>query len=328
MKNIKLSLFNFFKKVHGLVVENSLIRKIPGLSLIYDLAFKALWPYPEVLEIEESKMYLNVREKDATMRKTFQSYAISREWESATTKLFRKLIKKWDVVIDLGANIGYFTLLSARLVGEQGRVYSFEPEPKNFKYLKKNIELNGYKNVFPQNKAVSDKNGKIKLYICHYDSGHHTINQHKGIDSYKPDFKDKEEFVEIETVRLDDFLEGREQKVDVMKIDIEGAEMLALSGMDKTIKQNKTLKIFVEFFPLLLKEMGVAPEDFLRKILDEYRFSVFVIGHDYAMKGVSNKEFMRVTNIDEIMDLCKGRLDHLNLLLFKNNEEALLLSPD
>jgi FkbM family methyltransferase len=262
------------------------------------------------------------------IRKTFQSYAISREWESATTKLFKKLVKEGDTIIDLGANIGYFTLLAARLVGEKGRVYSFEPEPKNFKYLKKNIELNGYKNVFPQNKAVSDKNGKIKLYICHYDSGHHTINQHKGIDSCKPDFKDKEEFVEIETVRLDDFLEGREQKVDVMKIDIEGAEMLALSGMDKTIKQNKTLKIFVEFFPLLLKEMGVVPEDFLRKILDEYRFSVFVIGHDYAMKGVSNKEFMRVTNVDEIMDLCKGKLDHLNLLLFKNNEEALFLSPD
>jgi hypothetical protein len=46
------------------------------------------------------------------------------------------------------------------------------------------------------------------------------------------------------------------------------------------------------------------------------------------MKGVSNKEFMRVTNVDEIMDLCKGKLDHLNLLLFKNNEEALFLSPD
>jgi FkbM family methyltransferase len=258
-------------------------------------------------------MYVNVNEKDYSMRKTFEAYASNLVHETATTELFKKVVKEGNVVIDLGANIGYFTLLAARIVGSKGKVYSFEPEPKNYNYLLKNIKLNNYENVIAIQKAVSDKNEKNKLFICPYESGHHTIKQHEGIEAYRPDtFNKRKEFIEIETITLDDFFENQEEPIDVIKMDIEGAEMLALSGMNRIIRTNKKLKMFVEFFPLLIEKMGNSPREFIRKLLEDYHFSIFIIPDDYnASKG----EMIKINNLQEVMNLRKDEKDHFNLFL-------------
>ncbi|MCG2725697.1 MAG: FkbM family methyltransferase [Elusimicrobia bacterium] len=91
--------------------------------------------------------------------------------ESFMTEFVKKVIKKGDIVLDLGAHIGYYTLIFAKLVGNEGKVIAFEPSPNNFALLKKNIGINGYKNVILKQKAVSNKNENIKLYLsgslCH-----------------------------------------------------------------------------------------------------------------------------------------------------------------
>ncbi len=307
---IKKILFKIFNKIVAFFGKIGINKKTPGALWVYNLLFRLLWPHKSVIEIQGSKMYINVRNENLTISKTLQDYASKKIHEPATTNLFKKILKKGDIVVDLGANIGYFTLLAARLVGEKGKVYAFEPEPVNFKFLKKNIELNNYSQAEAYQMAVAEKSGKTRLYICNYDSGHHTINQFNGIKDYSRGREVEKKWIEVETTSLDKFLEGREKRVDLIKMDIEGAEPLALSGMDKTLRENKNLKMIIEFFPLLIRKMGCSPEEFIRKLMEVYKFSIFVIPGDYNAKG---DKLIEIKSLKDILSLCQNKEDHLNL---------------
>ena len=259
-------------------------------------------------------MYIDVNDPRENMRKTFQAYGMNLVHEEGTTALFKKIVRSGDVVLDLGANIGYFTILAAKLVGPTGKVFSFEPEPTNFLYLTKNIELNNYTNAFAFQRAVSDKQGKTRLFVCSYDSGHHTINQYDGIEAYRRGRQSTVQAIEIETVAVDDFLRGKTDRVDIIKMDVEGAEALALSGMKDTLRRNHTVKVFLEFFPLLMKKMGSSPGTYAESLLNDFGFLVYAIGHDYSMEGVS-KDLVRIESVQQLMKLLEHEDDHLNLYL-------------
>ena len=330
-------LFSAFIKMHNSIMfkASAFIKKHNSLSrirknkivlirqAIYEFLFRLFWRKRNFIEMQGSKMYVNVFDPDLSMRSTFRAYAINKVHEESTTALFCKTVKEGDVVIDLGANIGYFTLLAAKLVGKKGKVYAFEPEPRNYQYLIRNIQLNGYENVVALQKAVADKHGRVKLFICPYDTGHHTIQKYDGIQAYRPDFvNEKQEFVEVEQVRLDDFLGGKTTKINVIKMDVEGAEMLALAGMEQLIRGNKNLIMFIEFFPLLIKEMGQSPEKLVRRLLEDFHFRMYVVGHDYSMRDrVPCEDQLRISSVDQLMGLCKERNDHFNLYLYKSDPD-------
>lgn len=317
MQKIKKTLFLILKNLSNFLRNTKIYRIIPFRQQIYDFLFQKIWPGGQILEIQGSKMYLNIKEKDLTMRRTFQAYALGFIHEETTTKLFKKIVKEGNIVVDLGANIGYFTLLAAKLVGKRGKVFAFEPEPKNFYYLNKNIKLNNYKHVITEQKAVSDRNGKTKLFLSPYDSGHHTINQADGIEAYRLGRRGEVSSIDIETVTLDDYLRDKTDRVDVMKIDIEGAEALAFVGMKETLSINKNIKIFLEFFPLLIEKMGNSPQEFIELLLKD--FNIFAIGHDYSMRKFK-KEIMKIESYDEIKKLIKKKTDHINLYLTKSSD--------
>ncbi len=319
LRSIPLSILRIIVSAIAGKRTRALGSKFPFLKTLYDrlevALFRLSWTHGNIIEIQGSKMYVDVSHPDPAMRRTFRQYALKRIHEEATTALFRQIVKEGDVVIDAGANIGYFTLLAANIVGKGGRVYSFEPEPRNYEYLCKNIGLNDYNHVVAVQRAVSNKPGKVRLFICPYDTGHHTIQQFGGIRSYNPQLAgEKEEYVEIEAVRLDDFFKDKITPINVIKMDVEGAEMLALGGMENIINSNKNLIMFIEFFPLLIKEMGQSPQEFIRRILEDLHFTLFVVERDYSM---SDKRFtdglLQVNTVDQLMDLCKGWRDHLNL---------------
>ena len=314
---IKLFLFKYLEKILNFFSRMGISKKTPGALVIYNFLFKKLWPYKNIIEIQGSKMYVNVNDESFSMRKTFEIYASDLIHEKATTDLFKKIVKEGDTVVDLGANIGYFTLLAAKLVGPNGKVYSFEPEPKNYSYLKKNIELNNYSQATAINKAVSDKNGTTELFICLYDTGHHTINKYDGIEAYSHGRSTEKRPIKIETITLDEFFKGKEDSIDMIKMDVEGAEALALRGMDNILRTNDKLKMIIEFFPLLIKNMGSSPEELIYKLLNNYKFSIFVVPDDYDS---SAEKLTRAESIDEIMSVCKREVDHINLFLTKNNE--------
>lgn len=165
-------------------------------------------------------------------------------YEPAITALVQDRIKPGMNVIDVGANIGYYTLLFSRLVGSEGKVYAFEPDPENAEILKINLERNNCRNVLQENKALADVPGQGKLYKSEENRGDHRI--FSATD--RP-------FVPIELIRLDDYLGANASHVDFIKMDIQGAEYFALQGMRATLLNPKIMMV-MEFSPDLLREAG------------------------------------------------------------------------
>jgi FkbM family methyltransferase len=313
MESVKSLLFSAFKLFSKILVKLKIHKIMPFIVKWYDSLFAALYPNDKIVIVQRSKMYLDVEEKNVSLRRTFQAYASNKIHEKSTTELFEKSIKSGDVFVDFGANIGYFTLLGAKIVGPKGKVFCFEPEPTNFMYLNKNIELNRYKNVYAYQKAVSNVNGKTDLFICEYDTGHHTINKYDGIDAYKNGRPSEKKSIVIDTVRLDDFLKDKTNKVDVMKVDAEGSEFLAIQGMDNILKTNKNIKIVMEYFPLLIRNMGSKPEELITTLINKYGFSIYVIPDDYNA-GKQIKHMLEISSSDQLNKLCANE-QHINLFL-------------
>ena len=164
------------------------------------------------------------------------------KYEPYESQLILREVKEGDVVIDIGANIGYYSILLADKVGVNGKVYAFEPNKICFEILKKNVEKSGLNNVVLVNKAVSDKKGINKLFISEENYGDHKL------------FKDKKNRINkvIKTVKLDDFFKNREEKINFIKIDSQGWEPAIIEGSKKIIKRDRPT-IFFEYSPMSYK---------------------------------------------------------------------------
>jgi len=231
------------------------------------------------VEIQGHKMFLDP--KDSLLLSIIGTY------EPFETELVKKETKKGDVVLDLGANIGYYTLIFAKLVGEKGKVFAFEPEPDNFALLKRNVEINGYKNVVPVQKAVSNKTGKLRLHLCEDSAGGHSIYPFESS-------QDNGQSIEIEATRLDDYFSTYDGKIDFIKIDIEGAEKGAIQGMSSLLKKNKNVKVVTEFNSPLLRQGGTEPEEYL-KLLTEFGFKLYEVSErEKKIKAVDIPKFLEV----------------------------------
>src|SRR5262249_29206299 len=134
-------------------------------------------------------------------------------YEPFETELIQSLIHEGDTVLDIGANIGYYTLIFARRVGTAGRVFAFEPDPENFALLKSNVEANGYKNVVLVNAALSNQSGTLRLYLCDENRGDHRIYP-SG---------DGRRAIEIPALTGDEYLKDVSD-VRFIKMDVQGAE--------------------------------------------------------------------------------------------------------
>ena len=177
------------------------------------------------------------------------------EWEPYTEELFQNSINPGSIVLDIGAHHGYFSILAARKAGIDGKVYAIEPAPENFKILKRNIELNRLKNVILVNKAVGDINANASFFFAHPNDVRASLF---------PTLRPNEYSVSVECITVDELLIG--ETVDVVKMDIEGGEPLALKGMMKTLSHSKDLVLFAEINPDCLSQAGVEPNDFLRSL--------------------------------------------------------------
>jgi len=192
-------------------------------------------------------------------------------YEPCETQFFLKNVKPGQVVLDIGANIGYYTLIFARQVGNTGHVYAFEPDPVPFSLLEKNIHLNGYTNVTAINAAVTDLSGTIRLYLS---SGGHADNR-----TYPTTGQRKH--IEIGALRMDDYFSNIGHHVDFVKLDIQGSEYRAIKGMKSLIEENRALQIVTEFWPCGLEEAGVRADDFVA-LLTSFGFSLYELRDDEA----------------------------------------------
>jgi FkbM family methyltransferase len=226
--------------------------KIRIKNFLWRLTLKYLVNPKKVVNIGGNKMYLDL--KDSLL------LSVRKNYEPKHLELMKKIVKEGDVVIDIGAHIGYYTLLLAKLVGPKGKVFAFEPNPENFKVLKKNIELNGYKNVVLEQKGISNKNTKTKFYFSKVNTGDGRVYKITG---------EERESCEVELIRLDDYFRKKRLSPSFFKIDIQGFEPAAFEGMNLLLN-NSNLKFTTEFQPggqdYGIKSAGYNPKEFLDKI--------------------------------------------------------------
>ena len=247
VKRISLKMYRWAKSVFG----GYGIASFYPIKVLNQFLFNKL--KSNFVIVEGNKMYLDPEDS--------LEISVNANYEVFETAVLKKQIQKGDIVLDIGANIGYFTLIFANIVGPTGKVFAFEPDPNNFALLKRNIEVNNYKNVILVNKAVSNHNGKIKLYLSETNHGDHMISNFDGTRSS----------IDIDCIKLDDFFKDYQRKIDFIKMDIQGAEFIALQGMSNILNSNQKLKMSTEFEPIRLKKCGVEAIHFL-DLLSKHNF--------------------------------------------------------
>lgn len=191
-------------------------------------------------------------------------------YESGTLALFRAALRPGARVLDLGANIGVFTTLAAHSVGSGGHVVAVEPDPRNIRHLRANVEHQSLKNVEIVAAAVGAQSGTGHLHaaMAATNSTLYPVllenNPSAGV-------------VEIPIFTVDELVDAR--PVDVIKMDIEGAEWAALDGMTMTIDANPGLIMFIEYEEGTLKAAGASPARLIARLRSHWR-QVYVIDEE------------------------------------------------
>jgi FkbM family methyltransferase len=185
------------------------------------------------------------------------------------------ILKEGDIVVDIGAHIGLYTIIASKHVGLKGKVVAIEAEPGNFEILTSNTKLNQLTNVISLNSAVSSKEGKVKLYMPYEELGHtkyHSIMLERVGEAEKT-------FVEVNANTLDNLLpQNGIEEVNWIKIDVEGAEYEVLKGAAKSLSKSKEIALLIEIHNL----GGI---NFYQQIIDFLRSYGFKIEFEKSYEG-------------------------------------------
>jgi FkbM family methyltransferase len=254
MKKIKSEktfiLFNKFIKILIKLRFNKILK-----YEIFKKSFKKTYDFlnpNKIIELNLKEFKILINSSSNIIEKNLLIYGV---YEEDILKLIRKKLKEGDVFLDIGANIGYHSLFASKIVGKAGQVYSFEPVKETFEILKKNIQINKFNNIKPFNYGVSNKNGKTKIFFDKSDFGRSSLL-----------YGDSNSVEEIELIKLDTFFGGK--KIDFVKIDVEGEEFNVIKGMEEIIKNNKNIKIILEFSPIIYKKKNKKTLEYCLKFLN------------------------------------------------------------
>ena len=232
-----------------------------------------------IRKINGSKMCLDLTVDDGISR----FLIISDIREAYITGTVKKELHKGNIVVDIGANIGYYALLEAKLVCDEGKVYAIEPIPDCIELLKENIRLNNYSNIEIHQLAIGDKSGVAAMYVGKWLNR----SQMKELDIYKPELLDHEISVQVST--LDDFMENKPYP-DVIRMDVEGYEYQIIKGMKGILEEKLPLKLFMEFhFYLLGKQKSLE----LLRTLKSAGFEIADATYEIDEKSVTHSRLLR-----------------------------------
>jgi len=186
--------------------------------------------------------------------------------DKSKISFLKKRVHTGMQVLDIGANIGFYTILLSKLVGENGKVYAFEPDETNFKHLKANTQH--LKNVVINQLAVGEKTETLKLYY----------SDELNVDHQTFDSGENRPFVEINATSIDNYFE-KKIPIDFVKLDIQGYDYYAVKGMVQTIEKSPKITIFGEFWPYALRKAGVNYQQYL-DLLQQTNFKVKVFDEE------------------------------------------------
>ncbi|GCD43748.1 FkbM family methyltransferase [Streptomyces paromomycinus] len=196
-------------------------------------------------------------------------------WEPHLTRWLERRLRPGDVFVDVGANIGYYSLLASRLVGEKGAVVALEASPDFHRVLRKQVALNGCGNVRAVNAAISDREEMLTFILA---SSHNM-----GANSIVPYAGEAESTFEVAAQPLSDVLSADElARARVIKIDVEGAEGSVVRGLDPLLDQLRPdAELAIEVTPQRMLELGESAEE----LLDALRangFHMYRLPNDYT----------------------------------------------
>lgn len=220
------------------------------------------------------------------------------EYEPLTTKTIEDLLDEGSVFVDVGAHVGLFSVPATKWVGESGRVIAFEPHPGNYALLSENVESNGLtEGVSIENAAVSNSNDSLKLYLSPFNTGDHQVyptSGRKGID--------------IRCVSLDSYF-GCGERVDVIKMDVQGAEGAAFEGMERVLQENQNVVVIWEFSPAQLEAFGTTAETVL-EFLKSLGFSSTIIDDvTGTIEKVTDAELLQRCPYDSYINVLSSRCE-------------------
>lgn len=252
------------------------------------------------VEVCNNTMFLNVRGIgiDLSEESLSKQLALDGIREPESTKFLRSQIGRGDILLDIGANIGYYVLIEASLVGENGKIYAIEPSPDNIKLLKKNVEENNYSDlveVYPM--AVASKKGRLELFVSSKSNLNTTFKESKLIVEGRISY---DKTIEVEGITVDEFLRDKEAPTFI-RMDIEGGEVEVIEGMEETLQSEEFRKLFVEIHPHLIEDTRLLVS-FLKK-LKHHRFQTTrVISHDDFLRGAIGITKIEDLTIDELIE--------------------------
>jgi FkbM family methyltransferase len=275
------------------------VERVPGARAAYALIHRLVFPGGEQrVVVNGMPMWVDTRDR------VIATHLLGDEvWEPSETAAFLAHAREGMCVFDVGANIGYYTLLAARAVGSSGRVYAFEPEPRNFGLLTRNVAENGLTNVRLVNAAISNRAGVVRLHLDDANFGAHSFEAGSIATS-------SGRSVEVETVSLDGFVdEARAFEAGVLvKVDVQGAEALVVEGGRRLLALPR-ITALVEFWP----------EALVRAQADAAALLADLQGLGFQFEDVEAPEAKRrPLRPADILEICRERTQSwMNLLLTK-----------
>jgi FkbM family methyltransferase len=275
----------------------SIAQRMSRIALLAAAADQHRGAVPDVsgtIEFETSFATLYLDESDTVI--TPGLVAIG-EWEPGLTSTFGAYLKPGMTFVDVGAHVGYFSCLAGRLVGPRGLVVAFEPSPRNYELLLANVWRNGLTNVVCFPWAVSDSSRIVDLYLSAGNSGDHRIYG-------------EGEHVPVRAVALDE-LAALRPPVDVVKIDVQGAEEAVFRGAERLLAASPGALVAVEFSVHEATAFGSEP----RALLGYYRS----LGYTIRAQHPEQHDVVTLSD-DEILTHCAGENGtlHTNLLLSRS----------
>jgi FkbM family methyltransferase len=225
-------------------------------------------------------------------------------YETFVIDVIENLLRPGMTFLDVGANIGLYTALAARIVGPSGRVIAVEPSSSNCAVIKETVRLNAFSNVIIFEGAASDEAGRAALFQCDDNPADHRLHDRTG----------KRAKVEVETITLDALAAERGVgRADVIKIDTQGAEASVFAGMTALLAVNPAPVITLEFWPWGLSQAGSDPRALLDRIIAA-GFSLYELDGD-------RRQIVHRNDLAALVGLDLER-QHINLLLCKEPHDV------
>ena len=270
------------------------LARVQRAALLAAAAAQQSGPVPDLegtIEVETTFARLLLDERDEWITPTLTA---TKGWEPGQTALLGERLRPGMTMLDGGAHVGYFTCQAARLVGPRGLVLAFEPAPRNFAILQANVWRNGFTNVVCFPWALGATPAHAELALSSTNTGDHRL--HGG------DARGGRELVRV--AALDDVLAIR-PPVDVVKLDVQGSEELALRGMAALLAASPRVLVLAELSPADARAAGSDP----RALLDYYR----ALGFSLRVQLPDEKGLLELGD-DEILARAEEH-EHVNLVL-------------